>query len=372
MPSYEELRILQALPLEVKILKSKERIREFYQRFDGKVYVSFSAGKDSLVVADLVHSMYPEVPLVFANTGLEFPESQKFAKEMGAEFIYPEKKFPEIIKLYGYPIISKEISEAIMYARRIINGSKVYKHNKVTYNKRRELLGERCFNSDNKGDKASSRFNKVKWLLAAQETDFLIGSHCCFYMKKSIFGRYHRNRNLYQIVGTVAEESIMRTSAWLKSGCNVYEGKYISSRPISFWREQDVLEYIYEHKLVMNPVYGDITVNKSKDLTDYSLSQHKRTGCIYCGYGMHMTPANCQTKFQMLAKTHPRQYEYCLKGGQWIDNPHYDPTAPKMDGAWKNWNPKKIWVPSKEGIGLKKVFDDMNAIYGEKFYRYEE
>ena len=87
---------------------------------------------------------------------------------------------------------------------------------------------------------------------------------------------------------------------------------------------------------------------------------------------MHLAPANEPSKFAMLAKTHPRQYEYCLKGGQWIDNPHYDPTAPKMDGAWKNWNPKKIWVPSKEGIGLKKVFDDMNAIYGEKFYRYEE
>ena len=54
-----------------------------------------------------------------------------------------------------------------------------------------------------------------------------------------------------------------------------------------------------------------------------------------------------------------------------MDNPKYDPTAPEMDGEWKNWNPKKIWVPSKEGLGMKKVFDDCNAIYGKDFIRYE-
>ena len=54
-----------------------------------------------------------------------------------------------------------------------------------------------------------------------------------------------------------------------------------------------------------------------------------------------------------------------------MDNPAYDPTAPKMDGEWQNWNPKKIWVPSKKGLGMKKVFDLCNEIYGKNFYRYD-
>ena len=58
-------------------------------------------------------------------------------------------------------------------------------------------------------------------------------------------------------------------------------------------------------------------------------------------------------------------------GGQWADNPGYDPSAPEYDGVWKNWNPKKIWIPSKEGLGMKKVFDDCNAIYGKDFIKYE-
>ena len=43
----------------------------------------------------------------------------------------------------------------------------------------------------------------------------------------------------------------------------------------------------------------------------------------------------------------------------------------KQYGEWKNWNPKKIWVPSKDGLGLKKVFDMVNEIYGKDFYRYD-
>ena len=95
----------------------------------------------------------------------------------------------------------------------------------------------------------------------------------------------------------------------------------------------------------------------------------QRTGCVFCGFGAHLDKG--ETRFQRLARTHPKQYEYCMRGGQWVDNPEYDPTAPKMDGEWQNWNPKKIWVPSKEGLGMQKVFDDCNQIYGKDFIRYE-
>ena len=55
----------QSLPLKLKIELSKRRIREFYEHFDGQVYVSFSGGKDSTVLLHLVRSMYPDVPAVF-------------------------------------------------------------------------------------------------------------------------------------------------------------------------------------------------------------------------------------------------------------------------------------------------------------------
>ena len=116
-----DLRQRQSLPLSAKCIMSKRRIREWYDHWNGDVFVSFSGGKDSTVLAHIVRDMYPNVPLVFSNTGLEYPEIQAFARKMGAEFIRPKMSFSEVISTYGYPIISKENAEAIFYARQIRN-----------------------------------------------------------------------------------------------------------------------------------------------------------------------------------------------------------------------------------------------------------
>lgn len=52
----EELWQMQSLPLEAKIKMSQQRILEWYEKFDGAVYVSFSGGKDSTVLKHLVEN----------------------------------------------------------------------------------------------------------------------------------------------------------------------------------------------------------------------------------------------------------------------------------------------------------------------------
>ena len=131
MPDRSDLMQRRSLPLGAKVLMTQARIREWYNHFDGDVYVSFSGGKDSTVLAHLVHELYPDVPLIFSNTGLEYPEIQSFARKMGAEFVRPKMMFSEVISKYGYPIISKEVAEAIYYARRIRNGGGVWRNGEV-------------------------------------------------------------------------------------------------------------------------------------------------------------------------------------------------------------------------------------------------
>ena len=80
MPEKWVLKQYQALPLQAKVNMSLNRIREWYDHFGGGVYISFSGGKDSTVLAHLVHTIYPDVPMVFSNTGLEYPEIRQFAK----------------------------------------------------------------------------------------------------------------------------------------------------------------------------------------------------------------------------------------------------------------------------------------------------
>ena len=121
MPTLDELKLLQALPLELKIAKTKARIKEWVDVYgvDG-VYISFSGGKDSTVLLHIARSMYPNIKAVFSDTGLELPSIRSFVKtHENVDWLKPKLTFGEIVKQYGYPLFGKEISHAIWYARKI-------------------------------------------------------------------------------------------------------------------------------------------------------------------------------------------------------------------------------------------------------------
>ena len=110
---------LQALPLDIKILKTKQRIREFYNKTGGKVYISFSGGKDSTVLLNLVRQEFPDVTAVYCDTGLEYPELKEFVKKQdNIEIIKPKITFLEVINKYGFPVISKDVSLTLEYAKK--------------------------------------------------------------------------------------------------------------------------------------------------------------------------------------------------------------------------------------------------------------
>lgn len=211
-----------------------------------------------------------------------------------------------------------------------------------------------------------SKFNKKKWLPLAQELPALVSHKCCDVMKKSPIGIYQRATHNKPYLGTMAEESVMRRQAWIKTGCNAFEGRKPSSQPLSFWTEQDILEYIRTYNIEICSVYGDI-VEEDGLLSTTGCS---RTGCTMCGFGVQYEKGI--TRFQRLAETHPKQYKFCIEGGEWVDNPYYDPNAPEYDGEWKNWNPKKIWTASRSGgLGMGYLFDMVNEIYGKELIRYK-
>ena len=112
------------MPLEAKVYLTRARITEFYTGYNtigyGNAYISFSGGKDSTVLLDIARKIYPEIPAVFSNTGLEYPEIRRFAKAHdNVEVVQPKIPFNEVISRYGYPLIGKEVAEAIYYARKI-------------------------------------------------------------------------------------------------------------------------------------------------------------------------------------------------------------------------------------------------------------
>lgn len=119
MPTTEELRILQAYPLALKVKKTQLRTREWVNYYGAEnCAVAFSGGKDSTVLLHIVRELYPDIEAVFCNTGLEYPEIQKFAKSFNnVTVLHPKMNFKEVITKYGYPFISKEVAERVHNAR---------------------------------------------------------------------------------------------------------------------------------------------------------------------------------------------------------------------------------------------------------------
>ena len=114
-----ELRTMQNYPLWMKVEKTKQRIREWYEYYNGEVYVSFSRGKDSTVLLHIVRELYPDVEAVFSDTGLEYPEIKDFVKSFdNVTIVRPDMSFKQVVEQKGYPIISKSVSNCVRLAKK--------------------------------------------------------------------------------------------------------------------------------------------------------------------------------------------------------------------------------------------------------------
>ena len=356
----EDLKQMQSLPLDYKILLTKKRIEAWYEawtkftivdketgktrfvtadtrdfwhsdakeRFKmkdseyieteepGQVYVSFSGGKDSTVLKHIVDSMYDDVPALFVNTGLEYPEIQKFAmSQPNVVTVRPEMRFDEVIKKYGYPVISKRVSSYIQTSKRNPNSMRA-----------KWIRGDEWTKFVAGG--------KYTYLI---DSDFPISANCCDIMKKKPAKKYAKETGRKSMTGQMACESLNREKNWILYGCNGFDMNEPISNPIAFWTEQDILHYIKKYNVPYCSVYGEIQVKQKVDndkvfegqmnMIDYlgcyepedtlETTGCNRTGCIFCMFGCHLEKE--PNRFQRLKNTHPRQYDFCINGGEMVD-----------------------------------------------------
>ena len=273
-----QLKQMQSLPLEAKIVKSQQRIREWYEHWGGDVYVSVS-GKDSGALLHLVREIYPEVPGVFCNTGLEFPEVVNTIKKLdNITWLKPKMVFTDVISHYGYPVVSKEQAQFIQ---------------EYTTTKSDKLKDIRWNGKIGKAGKVNSKISE-KWK-PLTEASFKVSHKCCEVMKKRPFHLYEKETNRKPFLGITSDESSLRLQGFIKTGCNAFNIKRPISRPISFWTEKDVWEYIHLNDVPYADVY-----DKGYD----------RTGCMFCMFGVHLEQE--PNRFQRMKITHPKLHDYCM------------------------------------------------------------
>lgn len=365
-----ELHQMQALSLNSKIAMTITRVKGWLNAFDDECYISFSGGKDSTVLVDIIHNKMgrSDIPLVYVDTGLEYPEIREFVKGYGDKVIWlkPKMSFKQVVSQYGYPFFSKETAEAIFYARKYLKTLKEKsvddEKQVVGYNNIADLLGiDRRIDKNNKdfinikygkltqnelfdmpirarqvlGVKGNytNMYNKTKYRFML-DAPFEVHNACCSVMKKAPVHKFSKESNKKPITAQMASESRLRTQNWLQNGCNGFDMKSPISNPMAFWTEQDVLMYIKKNNLPICSVYGDIvednydgqlSFNDIEEWSNMGIFDAKnptlkttgceRTGCMFCGFGCHLEKS--PNRFEKMKITHPKQYEYIMKS--WED-----------------------------------------------------
>ena len=275
----EELHNRQEWTLAQKIDHSLGVIDQFIARMDGKVYLSFSGGKDSTVLLHLCEIIKPDIKCVFVNTGCESVDVVRFVEKMKAahniEVIRPKLTPRQVWAKYGFPLVSKDQAFKIDLVRKNPNSASAQKFmrdsNKFTISK--------CF----------------RYLCDTEKCKYHTSAVCCNKLKKDPCKRYEHESGLRPIVATMASESMLRETDYLRVGqCNKFDQGHEKSKPLSIWMEEDIWQFIRENNIEIAEIYA-----KGVD----------RTGCVGCGFGAQMKD---DRRLETFYRLYPKYYNMVL------------------------------------------------------------
>ena len=315
---------MQSLPLDAKVRMTMARVEGWIQEFgeDG-VYISFSGGKDSTVLMDIIRNqMGYDIPAFFVDVPTQYPELREFAKTWSnVEIIKPKISFMEVCEKYGFPLISKEISQVVYEAKISLKEIEQGKIKNYKYGKPVSVLqleGKVPYKNRKDESEMSQQFDKSKYSYFL-DAPFSISNRCCTALKKHPIRNMAHKTGRKAITAQMADESKLRTQKWIQNGCNGFHLKEPISNPMSFWTEQDILQYIHTYNLPICSVYGDVVVDydamgemdgqvmfdEFSGNIKYKTTGCKRTGCMLCGFGCHIKG---DERFLLLKETHPKMY----------------------------------------------------------------
>ena len=346
--------------------KKYARIRawEFYNHpeIDGMAYVAVG-GLDSITLHVFLRSIGIDVPAISVSS-LEDKSIQRVHKALGVIALPPAKREDgrywnkrEVIRQFGFPIISKETANKIALLQHPSPDNATVRHAIIT--------GE---TGEYGGFLTGTRMQLArKWLelFGGPENEregthyktapFLVSDKCCYYLKEKPCNDYAKESGRYPYMGLMASEGGRRQKALMLNGCNYISPGTKRSAPFAIFNRQDILtlalemeDYYHAHwrdfgeaeiETIIPAIYGEIVRDADGTLRT---TKAQRTGCSMCGFGIHMEGR--PHRFDLLRESKPKEWEFWMKhiyqdedgkwwgfgdvldyiGVGWEDDPHGD------------------------------------------------
>lgn len=358
---WKELEVEQSKDLYYKIVIARAVIADalFIAK---RPALAFSGGKDSLVLGDLIRRFFPDqfsrLVVIFGNTGMEFPESLKFArkqgKEWGCEFceVHPGKtpengfKYEGQKRIWSRLIDECNISEVLKPDGKLKSTEtlerlcppdlrKELERDRLIWpagttmsywwcvdqygwpllGKSWSLLDARRINIDTflRFSRSESENQKLLNYYSVLR-HAKISQHCCKVLKKEPAEKEQEKLGVDMIFkGLMASESRSRTKNFLTRGY-LFEGAkrnylhgdpFFHCQPLAIWNDDDIWEYIKRFNVSYSPLY-DITYR-----TESGVEKIKRNGCLGCGTDFGYK----NNHLQILRQTHRTAWNVIMKAG---------------------------------------------------------
>lgn len=201
--------VKQKQPYEYKVRYAEIRAREFADecsRRELNTHVSVG-GLDSITLLLFLRSIGLDVPAISVST-LEDKSIQLVHEKLGVERLKPLKSKVEIIREFGYPVLSKEIAGKIELLQNPTQKNVTVRHAIIT--------GETGAYG---GNRKESRMKLAqKWLdrfggadeegtaLGYRKAPFKVSSKCCYYLKEKPCDDWAKAHNSVPYLGLMASE----------------------------------------------------------------------------------------------------------------------------------------------------------------------
>lgn len=241
------------------------------------------------------------------------------------EFVYlrPLKSKVDVLKEYGWPVLSKEIAGKIALLQNPTDKNVTVRHAIIT-GETGEYGGNRSVSRMKLSQKWLTKFGGADAEGAAlgyQAAPFKVSDRCCYYLKERPNEIWAKEHNSVPYVGLMASEGGRRQKALMMNLCNYWGKSTTRSAPFAIFSRQDLLQLALDLNVPVPAEYGEIVRDPDGTLRT-TLAQ--RTGCEMCGFGIQLERR--PHRFDRLRDANPKAWDF------WMHHVMQDET-----GQWYGW-----------------------------------
>ena len=280
--NYAHLKTQQALSLHEKEAIAHEWIEEAFRETQ-KQSIAFSGGKDSTVLLHLVLQHKKNIPVIYGNTGIEFPECMQFSRQIAKEWrlnffeAKPTCNFWWVVEEYGWPLMGKTFGV----------GGVAHKSSRQQF-----------FDDLAQEGKLTGQY-KI-------QAEVPISSACCTFLKERPSQKLQKQMGIECVfLGILANESRQRMFNYLEYGEFYYSKnqKMHKCHPLAIWSDEDVWAYIRKYKLPYAKLYD---MGYYDDFGEWV--GHRRNGCMFCGMDLKFK----HNHLSIMRRTHPKIWKFLM------------------------------------------------------------